>query len=87
MTAASGLEAEISVCGFHRTTEVLGTFDINHRVQALLLKQGHPEQVAQDVSPQVLSGLQGWRRHNFCRQAVAVLDHSCCQKVFSCVQL
>ena len=28
-----------------------------HRVQPLLLKQGHPEQVARDASPQVLSGL------------------------------
>ena len=28
MTAASRLEAEISVCGFHRTIEVFGTFDI-----------------------------------------------------------
>lgn len=75
-----GIPKQMSTLRFQGIIEV--GWDFWYQVQPLLLEQGHPEQVAQDVSPQVLSRLQGWRCHNFCGQPVAVLDHSCSQKVF-----
>lgn len=54
-----------------------------------LLKQGQPEQVAQDCVKVGFEYLQGWVVHNFSGWPVPVFDfsHGGGEKKFSCVQV
>ena len=51
-----------------------------------LLKQGHPEPVAQDRVQTAFEYIQGWRLHNLSGQPVPVLCHPQSEAVFPDVQ-
>ena len=56
-------------------------------VQPPLLKQGHPEPVAQDYVQMAVEYLQGWRLHNLSGQPIALLSYPHSEKVFPDVHM
>ena len=73
----------------HRITEwsgLAGT-SVGHPVPTLLLKQGHPEQAAQDLVQAGLEYLQRRRFHNLPGQSVPGLRHPQREEVLPRVQL
>ena len=83
------LQAGITIYWYHLQTHrvfEVGRDPWKTAGPASLLRQGHPEPVAQHHVQAASEYLQGWRLHNLPGQSVPVLGHPHSEKMFPDVQ-